>query len=91
MKGLARTNLDLIIIELSKKYGVSQAELSSMINSVFRFFLVKFTDMNDGDTINMPKLGRFYAGQVAKRNKARWLLINELLEQALKKENINYE
>jgi len=91
MRSLSKKFLDTIILDLSVKYGVEHMALVSMINSVFKFYLRKFTDMRDESIINMPGLGRFYPGQVAKRNKARWIYLNALLEEELKKHNINYE
>ena len=91
MRSLANKNLDDIILTLSKKYGVNNAHLKSMINTVFRIFLTKMSGMNNTDIINMPGFGRFYMGQVAKRNKARWMFINELIRDELVKNNIKYE
>lgn len=91
MRSLSDKYLDDIVLRLAKKYGVSHIELRSMINSVFKLFLRKMTNMYNIDIINMPGLGRFYMGQVAKRNKGRWLYINELLESKLKENNISYD
>lgn len=91
MRSLSEINLDSIILKLSKEYGVGYMELKSMINTVFKLFLSKMTNMYDNDVINMPSLGRFYMGQVAKRNKSRWIYINELLEKKLKEKDIYYE
>lgn len=91
MRSLSKKYLDDIILDLSKKYGVDQVALKSMINSVFRLFLSKMTAMNNDEVINMRHLGRFYMGQVAIKNKTRWRYITELLEKKLKEENIYYE
>ena len=88
---LSRAYLDNIIRELSIEYGVGQRDLTSMINSVFKFFLAKMTNFRDNDVINMPGLGRFYMGQVAKRNKSRWVYIHDMLLRKLDERNIKYE
>lgn len=91
MRSLAEKNLDDIILTLSKKYNVDAAHLRVIINSVFRMFLFKMSAMNNTEIINMPGFGRFYMGQVAKRNKARWKYIDELVRDELVKNNIEYD
>jgi len=91
MRSLSDKYLDDIVLKIAKKHGVSHIELRSMINSVFKLFLRKMTNMYNVEIINMPSLGRFYMGQVAKRNKSRWLYINEQLEKKLKENNISYD
>jgi hypothetical protein len=91
MRSLSRKYLDDIILELANEYGVGVRDLESMINSMFKFFLRKMTDMNDKSVINMSHFGKFIPGQVALRNKSRWVYINKLLEYELNKRNIKYD
>ena len=91
MRSLSEKNLDNILLKLSMKYGVNLRSLQSMVNTVFKLFLRKMTDMNNNEVINMPGLGRIYMGQVAKRNKSRWIHISEMLEKKLKENNVSYD